>query len=366
MRMAFDSDDESAYFERREELCTQFNEWARRLDVDADAGDVELLLDWKWGYADGRLDHWDAADVEEFLLRWCPRKVASPPELIESIPRSVTAYVDFLAHEGLLAPGCSPAAVQRACKRLGPRFRREMADPANFGMAKSLFGGGLDDPEATAVLDQIARLTGTSPDAVLDLLDDAGPDVVGPVRAPTDQEVAASIAEARMFAQVRGLAARCAPPGLALTAKGNLRLADARRLVVELQHRRRARHPAPQARVRVRAALSELAGPHGDRGRRGASQRGRLVGVARFAERSERDAYERTVRGALEAGLGSPTSWAWGAAEPDDDDGSAIVILAELLDAGDPGASVDDLVAVVGPLLGGYGPLAGLLAWRRS
>ncbi len=359
MRMKFGVEDEQAYFAQREELCTRFAEWAERQRLDVDASDVELLLDWKWGYADGRLDHWDTADVEEFLLGWCPRKVASPPELIKSIPGSVGAYVDFLAHEDLLAPGCSPSAVRRACADLGPRFDREMADPANFGMAKSLFGG-FGDADPNALLEQLARLTGTSADEVLEALDDGEPAVVGPVEAPTDDEVAATIAQARTFTQVRGLAARCGPPGLALTAKGNLRLADARRLTVELETGEEA--DTPYRKLGSAAELPYLSWLIGTAIAAGAVRRlrGRLVAVARFADRSDRDAYERIVRGALEAGLGSPMSWAWAAA-PSDNDGIAVALLAELLDSSAAGASVDDLAERLRPLLSGYGPMAAIL-----
>ncbi len=359
MRMAFEAEDEHAYYPRRDELCARFADWARREQRDADAGDVELLLDWKWGYSDGRLDHWDAADVEEFLLGWCPRKVASPPDLIKSIPGSVGAFVDFLAHEGLLARGCSPSVIRRACADLGPRFDREMTDPANFGMAKSLLGG-FGDADPNALLEQLARLTGTSAEEVLESLDDAGPGVVGPVEAPTEDEVAAAIAKARMFAQVRGLADRCGPAGLALTAKGNLRVADARRLTLELETGEGA--DTPDRRLGSAAELPYLSWLVDTALAAGAVRRlrGRLVAVARFGERSDRDAYKRTVLGALEAGLGGPMSWAWAAAPPDSD-GLAVALLAELLDSGAAGASVEDLAERLGPLLGGYGPMAAIL-----
>ena len=359
MRMAFEAEDEHAYYTRRDELCTRFADWARREQRDADAGDVELLLDWKWGYSDGRLDHWDAADVEEFLLGWCPRKVASPPDLIKSIPGSVGAFVDFLAHEGLLARGCSPSAIRRACADVGPRFDREMTDPANFGMAKSLLGG-FGDADPNALLEQLARLTGTSAEEVLESLDDAGPGVVGPVEAPTEDEVAAAIAKARMFAQVRGLADRCGPAGLALTAKGNLRVADARRLTLELETGENA--DTPHRKLGSAAELPYLSWLVDTALAAGAVRRlrGRLVAVARFADRSDHDAYRRTVRGALEAGLGSPMSWAWAAAASDND-GIAVALLAELLDSGAAGASVEDLAERLGPLLGGYGPMAAIL-----
>jgi len=337
--MTFGADDEQAYHLRREELTGQFAEWAGRECPEAEPVDVELLLDWKWGYGDGRLDHWDTADVEEFLLGWCPRKVAAPPDLVGSIPHSVGAYVAFLADEGLLAPSCSPSAVQRACADLRPRFHDAMADPTNFGMAKSLFGG-FDEAGPEALLEHLARLTGTSPDTVVGLLDDAAPVRVGPVRAPTEDEVAAAIADAPMFTQVRGLVARCAPPGLALTAKGNLRRADARRLVVELETGDQAgtlgsAAELPQLGWLVATALAA-----------GAVRRlrGRLVGVARFAEHADRDAYERIVRAGLAAGVDL-----------------AVVLLAALFHAGDDGGSVDDIAERIVPTRDAPAPLAAIL-----
>jgi hypothetical protein len=353
--MTFDGEDERGYYACRDELCTRFAEWAQQEHNAADAGDVELLLDWKWGYGDGRLDRFDAADVEEFLLDWCPRKLASPPELIAGIPGSVAAYVDFLAEERLLAPGCSAVAVRRACTDLAPRFRREMADPANFGMAKSLLGGLDRDPNA--LLERLAELTGTSADEVLDLLEHPEPAVIGPVRAPTDDEVAGAITRARMLGQVRGLAARCAAPGLTLTAKGNLRLADARRLTAELET---GDEPDTAYRTRSASELPHLSWLVDTAIAAGAVRRlrGRLVAVARFADRTDRDAYKRVVRAALDVGLGSPMSWALLGA-PDDGD-FAVTLIAELLDAGEDGASADDIVGHIGPLLGRAGLFGGV------
>jgi hypothetical protein len=349
--MAFDGDDEQAYYTARDELCARFAEWAERERPDADAGDVQLLLDWKWGYGDGRLDRLGAADVEEFLLGWCPRKVASPPELVAGIPDSVAAYVDFLAHERLLARGCSAEAVRRTCADLAPRFRREMADPANFGMAKSLLGG-LDDGDPDALLERLAQLTGTSTAEVVNLLENPQPPVIGPVRAPTDEEVAAAISRAPALERVRGLAERCAAPGLALTAKGNLRRADARRLTAEL-----ATGDEPDAHGRTLGSSAEL--PHlswlvGSAIAAGAVRRlrGRLVAVARFADRTDRDAYERIVRAALEVGLGGPITWV------SDGGDLAVTLLAELLDAGEAGSSTAALTERLGPLLARYGPIA--------
>src|SRR5690349_17064013 len=173
--MTFGAEDQEAYRRRRAELSGRFAEWARRERPDAEAVDVELLLDWKWGHGDGRLDHWDAVDVEEFLLGWCPRKVAAPPDRVDGIPRSVAAFVDFLAHDGLLAPGCPPSAVQRACADLAPRFRDAMAgdprpvdaEPTTSAHALAAVLEPLDEDAAAA---EVAAWAATRPSGAADLV----------------------------------------------------------------------------------------------------------------------------------------------------------------------------------------------------
>jgi hypothetical protein len=148
--MRFPVEDEQAFWARRDALGEQF---ARRLNtpkVAGDPNDAGLLMDWKFGYADGALDTWTTADVDEFLFGWCPRKLSAAPDQCAEIPVSVAAFVEFLAHTGLLARGCHPPSqVRRYCERNTARFVREMANPANFGMAKSLFSA-VDDLEPGA------------------------------------------------------------------------------------------------------------------------------------------------------------------------------------------------------------------------
>ncbi|MCA1675567.1 MAG: hypothetical protein LC799_26420, partial [Actinobacteria bacterium] len=114
----------------------------------------------------------------------------------------------FLHSQRLLAPGSSPLAeLQRSCERITTRFVTEMANPANFGLAKGLFAqaGGL---EAGEELDEdgldavLARMQGLQVD---------GPDIsetmpirtVGPVTPPDPDERAQSAAAAPALAQLR-------------------------------------------------------------------------------------------------------------------------------------------------------------------
>ena len=358
MRMRFPVEDERAFSVRRDALGEQFARWLNAQKVPGDPNDAGLLMDWKFGYADGALDTWTVADVGEFLFGWCPRKLSAGPEESAEIPVSVAAFVEFLAHTGQLARGSDlPSQVRRYCERNTARFVREMGNPANFGMAKSLFGsvGGLESgadrsPEGLAAL--IRAVQDLPPEvagAVLDEMsdDDGDPPVVGPVRLPVDQEQREAIRAARVPRQLRMLADYCAPPGRPLTDKGNLRLADARHLVAALDtgddpelggyRKLQSAEDLPSLSRLVRLAL--------DAGvvRR---QQGKLVAVARFAALDEMTAYEKVVRAAVVAGLSGPPGMYFPAMEPVRAvaDECVIGLLADLLDAGSSGIPAGVLV----------------------
>lgn len=351
MRMRFPVEDERAFSVRRDALGEQFARWLNTQNVPGDPNDAGLLMDWKFGYADGALDTWTVADMGEFLFGWCPRKLSAAPDQCAEIPASVAAFVEFLAHTGQLARGSDlPSQVRRYCERNTARFVREMGNPANFGMAKSMFGavGGLESgadrsPEGLAALirdvqDLPAEVVG----AVLDEMsgDDDDPPVVGPVRLPVEQERRAAVQAARVPRQLRMLADYCAPPGRPLTGKGNLRLADARHLVAALDT---GDDPELGGYRKLQSAedlpsLSRLVRLAVDAGvvRR---QQGKLVAVARFAALDEVTAYEKVVRAAVVAGLSGPPGVYFPAMEPVRAvaDECVIGLLADLLDAGSSG-----------------------------
>ena len=161
--MRFSIEDERAFSARRDELGDRFARWLNAQKVPGDPNDAGLLMDWKFGYADGALDTWTVADVGEFLFEWCPRKLSADPDECAEIPISVAAFVEFLAHTGLLARGSDlPSQVRRYCERSTARFVREMGNPANFGMAKSLFAPhAAQDAAASGAPDGLAALIRT-------------------------------------------------------------------------------------------------------------------------------------------------------------------------------------------------------------
>jgi hypothetical protein len=354
MRMRFGIDDETAFETRRDELGEHFARWLNESDrsVPADPNDAGLLMDWKFGYGDGALDRWTLADVEEFLFGWCPRKLSAAGEDCVVIPQSVAAFVEFLADAGLLIQGSArPPDVRRFCERRGAAFVEEMDDPANFGMAKSLFAaaGGLEldgnhDPDEMDAL--LERMQEIAPDALRDfLMPDAEPPTIGPVRMPGADERLAAIRAADALRQLRALAEHCPSPGRQLTAKGNLRVADARLLVDALgtgdDPEQDGYGPVRSARELPRLDhLVHIALAAGVVRR----HRGRLVAVGRFATLDEVTAHERVVRGAVEIGLSGMRYSAGDSGEVQDGVEACLpALLGELLDAGPAGIEVEAL-----------------------
>jgi hypothetical protein len=380
MRMRFPSEDEQAFGARRDTLGEQFAGWLNAQEVPGDPNDAGLLMDWKFNYGDGALDVWTVADVSEFLLEWCPRKLSAAPEDCAEIPVSVAAFVEFLAHTGLLARGSDlPSQVRRYCERNTARFVREMGNPANFGMAKSLFApGALQEPAPNGLAALIRTVEALPPgvaDALVDeLTGDDDPPVVGPIRLPDDGEQRAAIRAARVPRQLRMLADYCAPPGRPLTGKGNLRLADARHVVAALDtgddpehggHRKlQSAEDLPSLHRLVHLALE--AGVV-------RQKQGKLVAVARYADLDEVTAYEKVVRTAVISGLSGPGVY-FPAIEPVRAvaDECVIGLLADLLDAGSAGLpspvlvdSMAEFVAVEFPALPDL--VAGLIPrWVRT
>ncbi|PVZ03945.1 hypothetical protein C8D89_11954 [Actinomycetospora cinnamomea] len=305
--------DEDEFMARRERLLVDYEEWARSAAPSVEPGWADTALDWKFHYGDGDLTTWTTADLEEFALGWCPRKLSIPAGDAEPFLTSVGTFFLFLAARGLLGSRSSgPQQLLSWCQRHVRRFAREMADPANFGMAKSLFAGvgGLegearDADDVAALMEQVQ---GLSPEEVGAILAGSGEAPrVGPVRMPSDDERAASAAAAPVLVQLRSLHGYCAAPGRTLTQKGNLRVADARELVGLLETGDLANSP-PERSVRsaedlpVLSWLVEVA----LKARVVRRNKGRLVAVAAWERLEAVESLDRIVDAALDVGLGGP------------------------------------------------------------
>jgi hypothetical protein len=95
------------------------------------------MLSWKWSYGDGRLDRWVAAEVEEFLLDYVPRKISLHGDEVDHPVVCAIAFLDFLADVGVLE-GDTPETLARTAVSLRDEVAEALRDPARWGPAKAL------------------------------------------------------------------------------------------------------------------------------------------------------------------------------------------------------------------------------------
>lgn len=316
--MIFDpAGDETAFARRRDELVTEFETWVRAsrsgVDVSLASGDASTLFDWKFGYEDGDLSRWLTADLYGFLIEWCPRKVSGPAELLATIPEHVGLVMEFLGSTGLLSRNShTPQALSEYAVGLQQDFQTQMASPANFGMAKSIFASlGVDDPTS---LDpgQLEQLIGQFNALPLDqrkaITDPAMQQsfqrpYLGTIQLPEPDELLAAAMSAPLLTVFDRLADHFAT-GRTLTKTGALTVADARALAELLEtgeepvvengqhsHRRRTAQNYPEVGLWVEwASAAGVLRKH----------RGKLVVVAKWTHRRRTDVVATVVAAAVQ------------------------------------------------------------------
>ncbi|KLO25708.1 hypothetical protein ABW16_22170 [Mycolicibacter heraklionensis] len=249
MRLRFSpSDDEAAFSAARDTLLSEVARWLDASDEERAevVGDIRIFLDWRYNYSTGLLDEFTDADIEEFLLGWCPRKLSVPPGQSECVCRAVGAYIEFMADTQRLVGGVGHArALSELARELAPAMREAMDDPANFGMAKSLFAGlgdvsEMSDEQMLAALQSRVEEHNALPleqrraatDRFFEQEPEPEPYELPFVHIPPPPaDVAAAAAAAPLPAKVAALREYLGPAGKPLTGRGNLKLADGRALI---------------------------------------------------------------------------------------------------------------------------------------
>jgi hypothetical protein len=121
---------------------------------DEGAGVADEMCHWKVDYVGGLVERWTAADVEEFLLGWYPRKGGGGVP-VEAVPDNAIAFLRFLDERGRLS-GDELEALVDTVEQLRDRFERAASDRRNWGPAKAMVmqmraeGVDLMDQEAVA------------------------------------------------------------------------------------------------------------------------------------------------------------------------------------------------------------------------
>lgn len=122
-----------------DELEAHAREHWRADPVVADLGDfvARTMLEYKGGYGDGVLGRWTPADLEGYLLRHVPRTLSLSEDDLAAVPHCAAALLRFLDARGSLS-GAPLPVLEEACDELAPALAEIGADPAHWGLGKSV------------------------------------------------------------------------------------------------------------------------------------------------------------------------------------------------------------------------------------
>lgn len=245
MRTYYDQDDHEGYEAGQDLLIRRFTKWAAGQGREVDPDAAVSALQFRHTSVDGRLTHWTAAQVREFLLSYVPRTLSATADEAVLVPGTLRLFLRYLHETGLADPkGDPPAELEGAVAAATDGFPAAMADERNFGVAKywvmTAARKGIDRSDHEALNAFFAEVREGRHGYDAELLDElvarqlteqlqrafAQP----PVSLPADAELADMAEASSIVTQLRKFA-DWVGDGRALTTTGNLKLADARELV---------------------------------------------------------------------------------------------------------------------------------------
>jgi hypothetical protein len=237
MRTHFDPEDEDAFYATRDALLEAYRVASEGHDDAPDGFVASIMLDYKWGYGDGRIADWHRADIEDLLLGHFPRKVTLDDEDLLRVAPDLADFLAFLDQRGLFT-GDPLSSLREAADGLVPEFVDAMQDPAGFGMAKGLFAhmraNGVDIQDPSAIDHWIQDFNARSSedrDALFEPMPERS--LLPPIELPPIDELERAAVASPTLARLTALA-RYVGNGRKLTQQGFLTLADGRVLVESL------------------------------------------------------------------------------------------------------------------------------------
>lgn len=252
MRTQFELDEVDEFEATKDLLVRRCVTWAHGCDRTADPFVLAAALDFRHEGCDGRLAFWTAETARKFLLVWMPRKVFASAQEVSDAPASLRTLLHYLDHTELAEPTDeSLADIEAAITAARSEFSAAMADKSNFGPAKfwtmTAIESGVDPHDQTAMNSFIEQVHGNDVEydntALQHIMhrhllgDEATPPrapMLPPVSLPSDTEIADTAENNLLIGQLRALVEWLGRDGRALTATGQLKLADARELVALL------------------------------------------------------------------------------------------------------------------------------------
>lgn len=222
-----------------DELLDAFEAWQERTGDGSDADELHTMLDLRGRLLDEELTRWDRDDLAVLFLEVAPHRLSVPGEEMDAALAAVASFLRHLDDEDRLHPDSDPVDELVAwLDHARPAVVEAMDDPSRWGPTKTLVGQmqaeGVDLTDREAVQDWIADFN-TRPQEERDaLLAGVGPASGLPTLVlPSTEELTELIRSTPLWRQVMGLMTYVGDR-LPLTDAGNIKLADARRLVAQL------------------------------------------------------------------------------------------------------------------------------------
>src|SRR5713226_2618951 len=136
--------DEKKAAEYQKQLFTLFvesPEGQALIDEGIEPGWTDMMMEYGFGYIGVTPPEMSPDDLREVLFDLFPRKVSAEAEEAPNIIRELQAFWKFLQREFQLenAAACLKVLDDKAVRQL----KKEMSNPANFGMAKSFVMMGM-------------------------------------------------------------------------------------------------------------------------------------------------------------------------------------------------------------------------------
>jgi hypothetical protein len=136
---------EKAALQYREQLLQLFEQSPEGQALEEEGiqpgGWTDMVMEFGMTYPGVTPAQMVAADLREVLFEIFPRKVSALPDVAPEVIRELRAFWQFLQREFHLenAAACLKVLDDKAAERLA----KEMGDPANFGIAKSMMMMGM-------------------------------------------------------------------------------------------------------------------------------------------------------------------------------------------------------------------------------
>ncbi|MEO3812442.1 hypothetical protein ABGB17_25870 [Sphaerisporangium sp. B11E5] len=209
--------------------------WGRLKDIEVDVEEIRLLCDYASDYLGiGELADFTPVTFEQLLLDIYPRKVITPPESAEQTVAAARTLVDFLLDSGEIGTKMAGRMRERI-NEIAPEMPAALADTTKFGMAKSLFAamGADDDLDGTPAPFPTGFSAAARP-ARSEECDCWECSPLPAVRLPAPEDVAAAVRSDGLLRHAHQVVTWMRDGGRTPTARGAMRVRDARRVTGEL------------------------------------------------------------------------------------------------------------------------------------